>query len=321
VYKFTAIQSAFDRISDTWKGIGFMAVSGMAFVGMHAAVKSVSDVLPAFEVAFFRALIGFLVLSPLLLTSGLRLLATNRPKLHAIRGLINGISMLCFFTGVTMTPLAELTALSFTAPIFATVLAMLFLGEKVGPRRWAAIMVGFAGTVVILRPGLIDITLGPVLILSAAMIWAIALMLIKMLTRTESSVTITMYASLWLTAICVLPAAWVWVWPAPIDYVWLLLIGCLGTLGQTTMNQSLKLANASAVLPVEFTKLIWAALLGFMLFAEVPDMFTWIGAVLIFGSTTYIGIREAYLRRVATARKAAIETVDPAASSAHKPSG
>ena len=297
-----------------------MAISGMAFVGMHAAVKSVSDSLPPFEVAFFRALIGFLVLSPLLLTIGLRLLATKRPKLHAIRGVINGLSMLCFFTGVTMTPLAELTALSFTAPIFATVLAMLFLGEKVGPRRWLAIMIGFFGTLVILRPGLIDISLGPILILSAAMVWAIALMLIKMLTRTESSVTITMYASLWLTAICALPAFYVWVWPTPIDYLWLLLIGCLGTIGQTTMNQSLKLANASAVLPVEFTKLIWAALLGFMLFAEIPDIFTWIGAILIFTSTTYIGIREAYLRRIANTEKETTEILDPAASSAHKPS-
>tara|TARA_E500000178_G_scaffold322537_1_gene347385 strand:- start:102 stop:1064 length:963 start_codon:yes stop_codon:yes gene_type:complete len=320
VSNLTAIQSVLSRISDTWKGIWFMAISGMAFVGMHAAVKSVSDSLPPFEVAFFRALIGFLVLSPLLLTTGLRLLATKRPKLHAIRGVINGLSMLCFFTGVTMTPLAELTALSFTAPIFATVLAMLFLGEKVGPRRWLAIMIGFFGTLVILRPGLIDISLGPILILSAAMVWAIALMLIKMLTRTESSVTITMYASLWLTAICALPAFYVWVWPTPIDYLWLLLIGCLGTIGQTTMNQSLKLANASAVLPVEFTKLIWAALLGFMLFAEIPDIFTWIGAILIFTSTTYIGIREAYLRRIANTEKETTETLDPAASSAHKPS-
>jgi drug/metabolite transporter (DMT)-like permease len=152
------------------------------------------------------------------------------------------------------------------------------------------------------------------------MVWAIALMLIKMLTRTESSVTITMYASLWLTAICALPAFYVWVWPTPIDYLWLLLIGCLGTIGQTTMNQSLKLANASAVLPVEFTKLIWAALLGFMLFAEIPDIFTWIGAILIFTSTTYIGIREAYLRRIANTEKETTETLDPAASSAHKPS-
>ena len=300
------------RVPDTWKGIGLMAISGMAFVAMHASVKTVSQDLPGVEIAFFRAFFGFLLLSPLLVTLGLKILATQRAKLHALRGVLNGVSMLIFFTGVTMTPLAQLTALSFSAPIFATLLAMLFLGEKVGPRRWVAILIGFAGTLVILRPGMVPIELGPMLILGSALVWAITLMVIKILTRTESSVTITFYASMWLTVICAPVAASVWVWPSTENFIWLVAIAALGTLGQTSMNQSLKIAKASTVLPVEFSKLIWAAMLGFLLFAEVPDMYTWLGAFLIFGSTTYIGLREAYLQR----RRAA---VDPAAPSAHKP--
>lgn len=289
-----------------------MAVSGMAFVGMHASVKTVSSDLPGVEIAFFRAFFGFLLLLPLLVTLGTKILATQRAKLHALRGVLNGLSMLVFFTGVTMTPLAQLTALSFSAPIFATLLAMLFLGEKVGPRRWSAILIGFAGTLVILRPGMVPIELGPMLILGSAMVWAITLMVIKILTRTESSVTITFHASMWLTVICAPVAASVWVWPSAENLLWLVAIAAMGTLGQTSMNQSLKIAKASTVLPVEFSKLIWAAMLGFLLFAEVPDMYTWMGAFLIFGSTTYIGLREAYLQR----RRAA---VDPAAPSAHKP--
>lgn len=287
----------FDPLSPVWRGMLLMAISSLAFVSMHALVKQLSGNLPAYEIAFFRSFLGFLLLAPTFLSHDTFPMRTTRFGLHAIRGLINGVSMLAFFTGVTLTPLAELTALSFTAPIFATILAIFFLGEKVGIRRWSAILIGFLGTLIILRPGFSNIGLGPMLILFAAMFWAIAMMFIKILTRTDSSLTITLYASCWLSLITAIPAYLYWVTPSWYEMLFLIAIAALGTIGQTAMNQSFHEADTSVVLPVDFSKLIWASLLGFILFAEIPDIYTIAGAMLIFGSTTYIGIRESYLRK------------------------
>jgi drug/metabolite transporter (DMT)-like permease len=198
---------------------------------------------------------------------------------------------------------------------------MLVLGEVVRLRRWAAILVGFAGTLIILRPGLIEVGLGPLLVIGSSVVWAMALMIIKVLTRTESSVTITAYASIFLAPVCLAAALPYWVWPGWEQLAWLAGIGVVGTVAQTAMNQSFKLADASAVLPMDFSKLIWAAAIGFALFGEIPDLWTWVGGALIFASATYIGIRESRLRKqaAATSSAAATPAVDRGTGSEDKP--
>jgi drug/metabolite transporter (DMT)-like permease len=297
------------------QAIALALVSSAAFTVMHTLIRGMTREMHPFEVAFFRVFLGFFVLLPLMLRTRFGVLKTPNLGKHAVRGVLNAGAMLCFFTGLSMTPLAEATALSFTAPLFATVLAIFMLGEKVRIRRGTAILVGFAGTLVILRPGMIEPGLGPILVICSALIWSFALMLIKVMTRTDSSITITAMASVMVTPYAAVAAAFVWQWPTLEQLGVLVTIAAIGTVAQTGMNQALKLGDTSVVLPVEFTRLIWAAALGFSIFGEVPDTYTWIGGGIIFASTTYIGLREA---RLARERRRAQTPVDPAGASGDK---
>lgn len=294
-------------------GMLYMAAASMLFICMHTGVRYISQVHHPFETAFFRASFGLIVLIPMFWSNGLSSLKTGSYGLLAVRGGLNGVAMLCFFTGVSLTPLAEVAALGFTAPIFAIMLAVLFLGEKIRMRRWAAIIIGFLGTVVVLRPGFVEIGLGPILIIVSSLVWAVALMVIKVLTRTVSSLAITAYSAIALTPITLIAAYPYWEWPNAEGWAVFLFIGLVGTVAQTLMNQSFKLADASIVLPVEFTKLIWASLFGFALFGEIPDIFTYLGALMIFGSTTYIALRSAKLSR----EKAAAARAEKARDKSH----
>ncbi len=210
--------------------------------------------------------------------------------------------MAAFFYALGMTPVARVTALSFTAPLFAAILSVLVLGEVFRLRRWTATLCGFLGTLVILRPGFAEIDLGSLLALGAALLWGCTLIVIKVLTRTESAMTITSYMNILLTLLSLVPALLVWRTPEGAQWVGLLAIGVLGTLGQVAITQSLKEADTGAVMPFDFFKLIWVAIMGYLFFAEVPGLFVWLGGAIVFASATYIAIRE---RRLARERRRA----------------
>lgn len=274
------------------RAIGLMVLSTLLFTVMHALVRDITDSIHPFEVAFFRNLFGLLVVVPFVLREGLAVLRTERLPLHGVRAVLNAAGMLLFFFGLSAAPLATVTALSFTAPIFLTVLAMLFLGESVRLRRWSAILLGFAGAVVVLRPTGASVGPGEIATLCSSVVWAGALLVIKILGRTERSVTIITYMSLLMMPITLVAALFHWTWPTAHELAVLVGIGILGSAGQLVMTQALKEAEASVVMPFDFFKLIWAALIGYLLFAEVPDLWTWVGGAMIFGSAVYIARRE-----------------------------
>jgi drug/metabolite transporter (DMT)-like permease len=292
------IERLFRRLSagSNARALAIMFVSTIAFSMMHAGVRTLSGDLHPFEIAFFRNAFGLTVIFPWFLRYGTVILATQRLGLHSVRAGLNVVAMLCFFFALSITPLSRVAALSFTAPVFATVLAIVLLGEKVRMRRWIAIAIGFAGTFVAIRPGFADIDLGSILVLTQSIAWAAALITIKVLSRTESSITIATYMVLMMTPLSLIPALFYWQTPTLEQLAWLLGIGVLGTLGQLLMTQSLKEGDTTVVMPIDFFKLIWASALGFLLFAEVPDRFTWIGGMMIFASTAYIAYRESKLR-------------------------
>ena len=212
---------------DNLRGILWMALFTLCMSAMHAAVRHVSGDLHPFEIAFFRLLFGFVIVLPWFIKLGWAPLKTRRFGLLSLRGVLNLACMMAFFFALSITPLAEVTALMFSAPIFATVLAMAVFGERAGARRWIAIAFGFAGTIVVLRPGFGSIGLGPMLVLFAAFGWGICMVIIKSLGRTESSVTIIAYMSLIMTPLSLIPALWVWQWPTDWQWGWLLVIGLL----------------------------------------------------------------------------------------------
>ena len=295
-----ASQSYFNQVaSRIWKrqtpvmrGILLMCLSTVAFSIMHGLVRFVSEVLPPFQIAFFRNIFGLAFLLPLLMRSRFAVLRTKQIGLHALRGVINMAAMLMFFTALSISPIAKVTALGFTAPIFMAILAVIVLGERFRIYRWSAIFFGFMGMLIILRPGLVVIDTGALLVIGSAVLWAVAMLIIKIQSRTESSLTIVAYMGIFLGVFSIAPALWVWQ-PFELQTLGLMaLIGLFGSIAQMAISESLKETDPTALMPFDFLKLIWTAMIGAWFFAEIPDMFTWIGATVIFLSGLFIAVRE-----------------------------
>jgi drug/metabolite transporter (DMT)-like permease len=279
------------------RGIFWMLGATLTFVFMHAAIRHIAHEVDPIEIAFFRNFFGLLFLAPVFLRYGLTPLRTSQFRLHFWRAAINLVNMITFYIGLRLTPLAEATALNFTAPLFATVLATVLLGEKIRLRRTLALALGFAGAIVILRPGFAGLNPGALFVIFSAVLWGGIMVMIKIIGRTESSLTITLWVLILMTAMSFPPALFVWQWPTPLQFGWLTFIAVIGTIGQLMLAQALKEAEATAILPVDFFRLIWAAATGYFAFGEVPDIFTWTGGVMIFGSATYIAYRERKLHK------------------------
>jgi drug/metabolite transporter (DMT)-like permease len=232
------------------------------------------------------------MLVPILARNGLEPFRTRMLGLMALRGLFNAGAMVFYFIALGMMPLAEISALSFTTPLFVALLAVPVFKEKLGPRRIVSLIVGFSGTLLILRPGVEVISLGAIYALGAAATWGIAIMLIKHMSRTESSVTITLYGMVFLALFTMIPSLFVWVWPTLEQLGVLVALSACGTVGQILFAQALKNADIGLVMPFDFTKLIWASLFGAMFFAEIPTVWTLIGGAVIFAGATYFSYRE-----------------------------
>lgn len=264
---------------------------------MNVLIRLAAETLHSFEIAFFRNLFGILAMLPGVLGHGLRqTLRTAHFPLHALRGVLNAGAMLTFFYALPITPLATVAALGFTAPLFATLLAVLVLHERVGPRRWVGIACGFGGVLIVLRPGMEGVPPAAWLLVASALLWAGALVVIKLLARSDSSLTITFYASCFLTPITLAFALFDWRWPDPWMLAVLVAIGLLGTATQFLLAQAFHEADASRVLPIDFTKLIWASFFGFWLFDEVPDLATIVGGSVILTAVSYVALREERVR-------------------------
>ena len=270
-----------------------MLLSTVLVAVMHALIRETSRLgLHPFEIAFFRNVFGLLVAVPWLVRYGLEPLRTSRIGLHGVRAVLNTAAMLMFFTALSLAPLAQVTALGFAAPIFATVLTALVFREFVGIHRWIAILVGFVGTLIVLRPGFTEIGSGPIFALCATMCWSVVILIIRSLGRTESSITITTYMSLLMAPMALIPALFVWRWPSLTELALLAVIGVIGNLGQLALTQSIKIADTQVVMPFDFMKLVWVSIIAFVFFAELPDLFTYIGGGLVFACGAYIAYRE-----------------------------
>ena len=295
-YVIKGASTFWNRQTPVMRGIVLMCLSTIAFSIMHGLVRFVSEVLPPFQIAFFRNIFGLAFLLPLLMRSRFAVLRTRQIGLHALRGVINMAAMLMFFTALSISPIAKVTALGFTAPIFMAILAVIVLGERFRIYRWSAIFLGFAGMLIILRPGLVVIDTGALLVIGSAVLWAVAMLIIKIQSQTESSLTIVAYMGIFLGVFSIAPALWVWQ-PFELQTLGLMvLIGLFGSIAQMAISESLKETDPTALMPFDFLKLIWTAMIGAWFFAEIPDMFTWIGATVIFSSGLFIALRERSVR-------------------------
>lgn len=296
-----AITGRFDALSGPVKGALLMLAVSVLISSMHVLIRKMSATYHPFEIAFLRNAFGLIVFLPLLMRNGFTILHTERVAVHAARAGLQVVATLMFFTALSMLPLAKVSALSFSSPLFAAVAAVVLLGERMRLRRTIALVIGFIGALIIIRPGAVSLDTGSLLVIGSSAVWAIAITIVKRLSATDSSITITAYMVVFLTPLSLVPALFVWRWPTPIDTGWFIIMAVIGTIAHIMMAQAFKYADATAVLPYDFARLVWASLFGLVLFAEVPSVWTIVGAVVIVASTTYIAVREARVGRVGVA--------------------
>jgi drug/metabolite transporter (DMT)-like permease len=299
---FDDARSRFGGMSGAVKGVVLMTVAAAAFAGMNVTIRAMNAELHPFQVAFLRCAVGFLFMVPWLARVGLGGLKTSNHKLYFSRAFVGYASMLCWFSALASLPLAEATALSFTSPLFATAAAALFLGEVVRRRRWSATIVGFLGAMIVLRPGIDAVSLAHGLVLASAALGAWTAITVKQLTRTDNPNAIILYMTIYLVPMAAIPAAFVWQWPSQSAWLLTALLGLFATIGHQSFTRALAACDASYVLPFDFTRLPMVAILAYLIFDEVPDLWTWIGGAVIVGATVYIARREAQI--AATANKA-----------------
>ena len=274
------------------RGALWMCAATTAFALMITLVRHLTDDLHPLQVVFFRTVFGLLAMLPWLLRQGLGVLRTARLRLHLLRALLGILAMFGWFTTLSLMPLAEATALSFTSPIFTSVLAVLILGEVMRLRRWSATVAGFLGALIIVRPGAEAIDPAALLAVATAAIWASATILIKIMARTESAGAITTYMVLLTTPMTLLAALFVWQEPTLAQLGWAALLGAAGSTGHLCMSRALAAADATVVVPFDYLRLPLVALAAYLAFGEVPDVWVWLGGAVIAGSGIYIAQRE-----------------------------
>lgn len=285
-------------------------LASTAFFGLMAVViRLASATLPTFEIAFFRNLFGLLALLPILLHGGATLRTRQLPR-YLLRSVIGIGSMLAGFWAIGHLPLSQAISLSYSTPLFVTIAAVLWLGEQVRWRRWAAVIIGFIGVLVIVRPGSSSFTAGSLVAVAAALLSAVVAIQIKQLSRVDPADTIVFYTYLFWVPLSLIPALFVWEWPHGIAWLWLVCIGLAGTGGQLLWTRALRLGDVSALTPISFMQLPIVAVAGYLLFDESISRWTLLGATIIFAANAYIAHREVALSRSA-ATSAPIEAAIP----------
>jgi drug/metabolite transporter (DMT)-like permease len=289
------IRDWFGGQSSNLRGFIWITLSTFAFMSMVMIVRHISDRYNTGELAFWRALIGLVLLTPIFIRSGSTLFRTQQFRFHLLRNVMHFVGVAGWFYAISRMNLSTGMALQFTVPLFTILLAIMFLREKVDTARWVATIIGFAGVIVILRPGIEPVTLAAIAALVSALGYGAANIATKVLVRNCSSNTIVFYMN-----VMHLPMALCAAWalgginvPAATDIPWLIGLAASATLAHWLLAKALGEADASLIIVVDFTKLPWITLGAFIFFDETPAVWAWVGGMVIFASTVYIVRRAA----------------------------
>lgn len=291
----------FSLMSPASVGALWMLLAACLLGSLSLLVRQISSDLHPFEIAFFRNFAQFAFMVPWVLAAGFHVVHTRRLWAHVRRSSFGICAMLSWFWVVTQMPIAEATAISFSAPLFTTAGAALFLGEKVGARRWAATFVGFMGVMMIIRPGVHAIELPQVMALLSAVFIAGSMLSNKSLARTESPNAMVLWMGVFMSLFSLPPALTVWAWPVGWTWAWLAGLGVVATAAHLAINRAFASSDASFIAPFGFAQIPFVALVGYVAFAEMPDAWTWAGAAVIMASGVYTAHREAKINRVVAA--------------------
>ncbi len=288
---------AFGVLPQPLRATILMLLAMACFATMAVFIRLAAQGVHALEVVFFRNFFALIILLPILWRSGAGVLRTQKVGLYGLRAVLNITGMFAGFTALTMIPLAEATALSFTAPLFVTIGAVVLLGEVVRLRRVAALAVGFLGVMVIVGPQIGSVSMGTILALANAMLLAMTALVVKRLTATEPVEAIIIWMVLLSTPLSLVPALFVWQWPDLPTLVNLVCLAGAGTLGHFCWTKACSMAEITQLQPLEFVRLPLTAIAGYLIFFEQPTAAIWLGGAIIFLSTAYITRREAQIAR------------------------
>jgi len=283
--------------STTLQGIAWMVVSSFLFVGMTGIIRHLGSNMPAIEAAFIRYFFGTLLILPMVIRHWPGIPSKRDTRLFMFRGLVHGGGVILWFYAMARIPIAEVTAIGYVSPIFVTIGAALFLGEKLHFRRIGGVIAGLLGALIILRPGFQEINLGQLAQLCAAPLFAMSFLIAKKLTGTQSSSVIVGMLTI-ASTIILLPGAIIqWRTPLPEELAWLALTAAIATTAHYTLTRAFKAAPITVTQPLGFLQLVWATILGVMVFGEPLDPFVMIGGAVIVGAATYISHRELQMSR------------------------
>ena len=275
----------------------YKSISVLFFVLMSVCIKATGDNLPLFEVVFFRSFFALIPLFLVIFYFNLKITSINNYKLHFFRGLVGFAAMSLFFISLRYVPLIEMQTISYSSVFFISILSIFFLGEKIGYRRVIAIIVGFIGVVIILKPGVNLFSNYSVLPLLASIFLSMAVIILKKILLTNNNILSVWTFTLFATLFSLFFFNEDWIWPNNFDLVLLIASGILGFVAQLCLSKSFQLADASVLAPLDFTSVIWAFLIGYIIFGEFLSREVLLGGPLILLSVGYIFYRETVLRK------------------------
>jgi drug/metabolite transporter (DMT)-like permease len=289
-----------EQARDNLRGAVWILAAAVLNTVLMSLVKLTGETLPPTVIAFFRGAFGLVIVMPFMWRVGWGGFRTHRPGLQLARALSSGLILLASFYAFVHLPLAQVTSILFSRPLFVLVLAAVFLSERLRSHRTAATLAGFLGVLIVMRPGP-DMQPAALVALAAAGMAAANIVMVRILTRTDRTETMVFYAVAAQTAVLAVPAALNWETPDARELLLLAATAVVATMLQTCVVRGYRLAEASAMAPFEYTRLLFSTTAGLLLFAEVPDIWTGVGALILIGSTFYITLRE---RELAKAGKA-----------------
>ena len=278
-------------------GILWMLLSGLCFVAVTALVKYLGPRIPAPEAAFLRYLLGLVFLIPMLRPILAASVTRRQHLLFGFRGVFHAFGVMLWFFAMTRIPLADLTAMNYLSPVYVTIGAALFLGERLAARRIAAVLFALLGAAIILRPGFRDISVGHLAMLATTLVFAGSYMIAKVLADEQGPALVVAMLSVWVTVALAPIAAMVWVTPTFWELTILFGVALFATAGHLVMTLALRAAPITVTQPATFLQLVWAILLGAVVFAEPVDIWVVLGGVLILASISFITWREAVVNR------------------------
>ncbi|MDH5748112.1 MAG: DMT family transporter [Rhodospirillales bacterium] len=285
---FRALPAAWAKLPANVRGAVFVTLGGFLLILMASLVKHLGKSLPAFEVLFVRFLAGLIVILPLVWRMGIKIVHTRKIYLHATRGFVGFIGNMLFFFALIHISLADTVTIQFSRPLFMIVIATLFFGEVVGLKRGIATLVGFGGILMITKPFGEGFDPWALSALGGAFFGSMVVLTVKLLSRTEQTVTIMFYFGLFTTMYTFIPAMLTWQTPTWIELALLILTGTLGIIGQGLFTHGVGLGEISFVIPFDYLRIVYSFLLGIIWFTEVPGFWSFSGAAVIIGSSVYL---------------------------------